>query len=377
MKKYIIASLILGAVGFTAYNKVYIPKHTFKTISAKKDNISVSINGIGEVSSKEYYKIGSIYGGKVLDLTVNEGDFIKKGTLIANIDSVDLKNKINEVSATIKKLQSDISSLNIDKQSANASYRYQNEILKKNKQLYRKGAISGLDYTKYKTNATTAQLKIKSISAKINSLSSQKLQLTASLNGLNEKLSRFTITAPINGYIVKKYISNYAIINPNQTIIEIVNPNDIVVSTHIDTRISKDVSIGNSATITLRSSSKKYAGKVIGIKPINNNVTYEREVDVAFSSLPVPFYLQEQAQVSINTKELNDILKIPANVVSIYKQKEGVWIVKNSKVNFKSINILTNKDNFIATKDISTSDKIVVPYPKKKSLSNGMKINEN
>ena len=376
MKKYIIGALIITAIGVVSYNKVYVPKHTFQTIKAQKDNMSVKVNGIGEVSSKEYYKIGSIYGGKVLDLTINEGEFIKKDTLIANVDSVDLKNKIDELSATIKKVKSDIYSLEIDKKSAIASYNYQNEILKRNKKLYNKGAISGLDYTKYKTNATTAQLKIKSIEAKINSLNSQKLQLIASLDGLKERLKRYTIVSPISGYVVKKYLSNYAIINPNQTILEIVDPKDVWISTHIDTRISGDIAIGNSASIKLRSTSKIYTGKVVNIKPINNNVTYEREVNVAFDNLPIPFYLQEQANVTIDTKDLKDIIKVPVKALTINNQKEGVWIVKDSKVKFKAIKILAYSKNSVATKDISTEDKLVIPDPKKKSLTNGMKINE-
>jgi RND family efflux transporter MFP subunit len=376
MKKYIIAGLLLSAVGYTTYNKVYVPKHTFQTITAKSDNMSVAVNGVGEVGSKEYYKIGSIYGGKVLNLHINEGDFIKKGTLIANIDSVDLNSKIDELKASINKINSDISSLKIDKQSAITSYNYQNKILNKNEKLYKRKAISELDFEKYKTNATIAKLKIKSISSKINSLDAQKMQLTASLRGLNQRLSRFTVTSPIDGYVVKKYISNYAIINPNQTILEIVNPKDIWVAAYIDTRISGDVKIGNSATIKLRSSNIEYKGTVVNIKPINNNITYEREVDVAFNKLPLPFYLQEQAQVSISTKLLTNIIKVPTKSLSIYKQKEGVWILKDSKVKFKEIKILAHKDNFVATKDVSNSDTIVIPDANKKSLSNGMKINK-
>ncbi len=376
MKKYIVGAVVAGVIGFGVYSKVYVPKHTFKTVNSIQDNMSIKINGIGEVSSKESYKIGSIYGGKVLKFTINEGEFINKGDLIALIDSVDLKDKIAELDATIKKIQSDINSLKIDTKSAIASYEYQNEILKKNKKLYKKGAISGLDFKKYQTNETTSKLKIKSLDAKINSLNSQKMQLKASLNGLKEKLSRYIITSPISGYVVKKYISNYAIINPNQTILEIIDPKDVWIATHIDTRISGDVKVGDTATITLRSSSKKYRGKVVNIKPINNNVTYEREVDVAFDNLPIPFYIQEQASIEIDIKTLNNIIKVPSKALTIYKQKEGVWIVLDGKVTFKPLKILAYGDDSIATKDISSSDKLVIPDAKKKSLTDGMKINE-
>jgi len=145
----------------------------------------------------------------------------------------------------VAKLENEITSLEIDKKSAHEYYKLKNEILKKNKKLFEKNAISGLDYEKYKTDTITAKLKVSSLSAKINSLKNQKKQFLANISGLNKKLQRYTIIAPIDGYVIKKYISNYAIINPNQTIVDIVNPNDVWVATYIDTRLSGKVKIGN------------------------------------------------------------------------------------------------------------------------------------
>ena len=374
MKKYIISAIVVSLAGFAIYNKIYIPKHTYNTTNITKGDMAIKVNGVGEVSSKEVYKIGSIYGGKVTNFTVQEGEKIEKGSLIATVDSVDLKDKIKELKATIDKLKNDTISLNIDKKSAEESYSYQKDILKKNQNLYKKGAISELDFKKFQTNATTSKLKAQSIKAKIDSLSSQKIQLEASLSGLKERLSRYTIKAPISGYITKKYTANFAIINPNQTLIDIVDSKDVWVATHIDTRVSGDIKLGDKATITLRSSSKKYSGTVVNIKPINNNITYEREIDVAFDNLPIPFYLQEQAIVDIDIKVLKDITKIPSKALTIYKEKQGVWVVKNHIVTFKPLNILAYGDKNVATKTITKDEKLVIPNPKKKALTDGMKI---
>lgn len=374
MKKYIISAIVVSLAGFAIYNKIYIPKHTYNTTNITKGDMAIKVNGVGEVSSKEVYKIGSIYGGKVTNFTLQEGEKIEKGSLIATVDSVDLKDKIKELKATIDKLKNDTISLNIDKKSAEESYSYQKDILKKNQNLYKKGAISELDFKKFQTNAITSKLKAQSIKAKIDSLSSQKIQLEASLSGLKERLSRYTIKAPISGYITKKYTANFAIINPNQTLIDIVDSKDVWVATHIDTRVSGDIKLGDKATITLRSSSKKYSGTVVNIKPINNNITYEREIDVAFDNLPIPFYLQEQAIVDIDIKVLKDITKIPSKALTIYKEKQGVWVVKNHIVTFKPLDILAYGDKNVATKSISKNIKLVIPNPKKKTLTNGMKI---
>ena len=375
MKKTVISIVIIALVGFGIYKKVYIPKHTFETTQVKKGDMSVRVNGIGNVGAKDIYKIGSVYSGKVLNSTAHEGDFIKRGDTIAIVDSIDLKYKIQEQEALLKKLNSDIKSLEIEEQSAKISYEYQNSIFVKNQELYDRHSISQTDYAKYKTNRDTSRLSISMVQTKRDSLYNQAQQLEANIKGLREKLSRYTILSPVDGYIIQKPISNYQIVSPNQTIVEIVNPADVWVKTYIDTRMSGDVKIGDRATILLRSSHKKVWGKIVHIKPINNSVTNEREVDVAFDKLAIPFYLEEQASVSIYTRELKDIVKIPTKLITIYKEQSGVWIVDSShKIHFKSLDILAYQEKAAAVGEFDIKQMIVIPNPKSISLKDGMKI---
>ncbi|MCF6172386.1 MAG: efflux RND transporter periplasmic adaptor subunit [Campylobacteraceae bacterium] len=374
MKKYIIivALIILGAFGF--YKKVYIPKHTFITTQATKGNINIKVNGVGNVGARDIYKIGSLYGGKLLDFSVQEGEYIKKDTLIVNVDSVDLVDKIDEQKALKSKLLNDINSLKVDRQSAKVNFDYQNELFNKNKKLYKLRSISSLDYQKYLTAKDTAKLKIDSISANIVSLKDQILQVQSGINGLEVKLAHYIIEVPVSGYITKKLIVNYQIIMPNQTLIEMVNPRDVWVQTYIDTRISGKVKIGDSASIKLRSSDKIYRGKVVNINPVNNPITYEREIDVAFDNLPIPFYLEEQAVVKIDIGALKNIVKVPTKALSIYKEKNGVWILKGDRVKFKPLEILAYENKTAAVRGLSIDEKLVIPDSKKNSLSDGMKI---
>ena len=374
MKKYLLYAAVIAIVGFLFYNKVYIPKHTYKTVTAKKADMAIKVSGVGNVGAKDIYKIGSIYGGKVLDFNINEGDFITKGTTVAKIDFVDLKDIIAEQEAMIKKLKNDIKSLQVDKQSALEKYNYQEEIYTKNKKLFKLKLISALEFKKYKTDYEVAKLLVDSLSSKIDSFKTQISQIIANIEGLKKRLSRYTIVAPIDGYITKKYISNYQIITPNQTLIEVVNPKDVWVKTFIDTRISGDVKVGDIAVIKLRSSNKLHKGKVVNIKPINNGITYEREIDVGFDNLPIPFYLEEQAIVDIAIKKLQNIVKIPTKVLVNYKNQDGVWVVENHKAKFKPIKILSHSDKFVGVDGLSLDDKILVPSPNKKALTDGMKI---
>ena len=372
--KYLILVVVVGIIGVGFYKKVYIPKHTFKIVTPSKGNIPFEISGIGNVGAENIYKIGALYGGKMYDFSLQAGDKVEKNQTIAKIDSVDLINQIKSQNALIAKLKEDIKALQSDKKSAEVNYQYQLDLFKKNAKLYKLHSISNLEYEKYKTQKDTAKLKISTLEANIKALNKQILQTEENIKGLQKRLKFYTIISPVSGYVTKKIAENHQILPPNSTIIEVVNPKDVWVQTYIDTRISGDVKIGDEAIIKLRSSNKRYKGKVVNINPVNNPITYEREIDVKFDNLPIPFYMSEQARVWIKIKNLKNIIKIPAKAIVFYQEKEGVWVVKNNKVFFKPIKILTRYKNEAGVRGLNIDDKIIIPNPKKAPLKNGMKI---
>ena len=369
--KYIIGLAVVGILAIGFYQKVFIPKHTFKIITPQKSDVVIKVNGVGNVASENIYKVSAIYGGKITDFNISIGQFIKKGDLIANIDSVDLKDKIDEIKANIKVLKASIKSLKVDKEVAYKDYLYQEEVLKKNQKLYEKRAISELEYKKYLTNRDISKLKVKSIQDKIVSLQNQIPQLEASIKGLKERLKRYTLIAPISGYVTKKYISNHDVVGNYQPIIEIVNPKDIWIDTFIDTRISGDVKIGDKSNIKLRSGLMT-KGYVYKINPINNAVTNEREIFIKFKKTPNPFYLNEQAIINIKLKKLKNVSVIPPKAVVFYNQKQGVWVLDNNKAHFQPIKIIAHADKKVVVN--LENVKIIIPNPKKKPLSEGMRI---
>ena len=372
--KYLAGIVVVLILGVIFYKKVFIPKHTFKVVNPEINSVTIKVNGVGNVGAKNTYKIGALYGGKIYDFNLSEGNKIQKGELIAKIDSVDLLNKINEQIKLIDKLKADIKALQSEKRSAEINYKYQLDVFKKNEKLYKLKSISKLDFEKYKTLKDTAKLKIDTLKANIASLNKQIAQIQENIKGMQKRLKYYMIISPISGYVIKKVAVNHQILPPNSTIIEVVNPKDVWVKTYIDTRLSGNVKIGDKAIIRLRSSNKPLKGKVVSIYPINNPITYEREIDVKFDRVPIPFYMEEQARVTIKVKTLNNIVTIPPRTLVFYQEKSGVWVVKNNKAHFKEVKILGRDKKLIAVSGVDVNDKIILPNPKKLPLKEGMKI---
>jgi multidrug efflux pump subunit AcrA (membrane-fusion protein) len=158
--------------------------------------------------------------------------------------------------------------------------------------------------------------------------------------------------------------------------LKIVDPKTLWVETKIDERISSQIKPLQIASITLRSEPhKQYRAVVKKISTMSDSVTLEREVFVAFENIPKPFYINEQAEVKIEVKTHNDVLKLPLSVVVQKDGETGVWILKESHAHFHKIDKISQNDEEMAISNIDKDMQIIIPDSSKKSLIEGMKIN--
>ena len=88
--KYTLIVLLIVAGVTLFYFKAYIAKTTFKTTTPEYGKVESTVFGIGEVGAKDIYSINAQLGGKILTLHTDQGQWVKKGELLATIDPVDL-----------------------------------------------------------------------------------------------------------------------------------------------------------------------------------------------------------------------------------------------------------------------------------------------
>ncbi len=373
--KYIVLLLILVSTGIVFYKKVYIPKATYDFINPKKGDFSINVFGIGEVTAKEIYPITSQTGGRIISLLTDQGKWVKKGELIAKIDPVDLPDILKQAEISLKKSKYEIDALQKELESLIARKRLSQINYERYYKLRKQGFSAKIEYDKAKSDLESIKASIEASKAKILSAKEERKRAEKNIEALKEKLSRFEIFSPIDGYVVSKDAQVFQTINPSSPVVTVVDPKSVWVKTYIDETLSGNIKTGNKAYITLRSSpDKKLRGFVSRIEAKSDPVTQERMVDVSFENIPTPFYLNEQAEVLISTKTLQNIIKIPLKVLVMKKGKEGVWIYEKGKAHFKEVDILARSGDYAAVKGIGTVDRILVPSPKKKPLFEGVSI---
>ncbi|MCD6654234.1 MAG: efflux RND transporter periplasmic adaptor subunit [Sulfurovum sp.] len=374
--KYTIAVLLIAIGGALFYFKAYVPKTTFKTTAPKQGKIEVNVFGIGEVGARDIYPVGSQMGGKILTLLSDQGQWVKKGELLATIDPVDLPQLLEETKIVLQKtiqestaLQKELENLHAQKELALLTYgRY--------KKLKEQGYVSQAEYDKAKTDLDGIKAQIAATLAHIDSSKSETGRMQKNIEALSEKLSRFHVYAPIDGYVISKDAEVAQTLTPSQTIFRIVDPKTVWIKAYIDERISGKVKTGNPAEIFLRSrNSKPLSGYVARISAMSDAVTQEREVNVAFDTLPIPFYMNEQAEVSVTVETVDDTIKIPLSLLRQYAGHTGVWTAKENRAHFQPLKITVRGEHEAGiAQGLTKESLLIIPDAGKKTLSEGMRI---
>ena len=373
--KYALIALALLIGGAIFYNKVYIPKSTYAKVTPTKGDMQLKTFGIGNVGAKEIYNITALTASKIKALHTDEGKWVKKGELLVEMDAVDLPELVAEAKISVKKAKMEVTA---SRKDLDALYAQRNLALvtyDRYKKLKIQSFASQSEYDKAKADLDAIKAQIAATKAHINSALQEVKRTQTSVKAVEVKLARYKIYAPVDGYVIAKEAEVAQSVVPTQSIFKIVNPQDVWIRAYIDERISGDIKIGQHATITLRShADKKFAGIVKRIVAQSDAVTQEREVDVAFEKLPIPFYINEQAEVLINTQTVKNSVKIPTKVIVHKEGKSGVWIEQNEKAHFQKVTVLGINDKTAAVNNLAANAVILLPATNKKPLFEGARV---
>ncbi|WP_297442033.1 efflux RND transporter periplasmic adaptor subunit [Sulfurimonas sp.] len=365
--------VLLGGVIF--YNKVYIPKSTYTKVNAVEGDINSSVFGIGNVGAKNIYTIMAQTGGRILEIKTDEGKWVKKGDLLVLMDPVDLPQLLEESKISVQKAESEVVASQKELRSLVAQKNLALVTYKRYEKLKKQSFASQSEYDKAKADLDSIAAQIEATKAHIDSAKTEVLRASKAVKALQVKLSRYKIYAPVDGYVIAKDAAISQSVAQTQSILKIVSPKEVWVKAYIDERISGAVKVGQKANITLRSQAdKRFEGYVKRIVAQSDAVTQEREVDIAFDNLPIPFYINEQAEVSIAVQELHKVVKIPSKLIVYKDAKAGVWVDENMQAHFVAVEILAIADDMTAVAGIDAKSVILTPSKSKKPLYEGAKI---
>lgn len=216
-KKYIkwVAIPLVAAVAAYSGWVYFKPKDTtaYITEAVKRGVVRQTVSATGELSSSHLVEVGAQATGQIKKLHVRLGQQIKKGDLIAEIDSTTQKNELAANRAKLETFQAQLESAKIALNSADKKYR-------REKALWAENATS-------KEELESAQDVYAEAKAKITELQSSIKQTQIAINTAETDLGYTRIVAPMDGTVVALPVEEGQTINAVQSSPTIIHLADL------------------------------------------------------------------------------------------------------------------------------------------------------
>ncbi len=207
-----------------------------------RKNIEKTVNATGEVKAIELVTVGAQTSGKIEYLPVKVGQRIRKGDLIAQIDSTTQENDVNSTKAKLTSLKAQLNAAEISAKIAEKQFIREQRLLKKN-------AASQEDFENAKDAFEAAKAKVTELKASI-------AETALALNTAETNLGYTKITAPLDGVVVSVPVKTGQTVNAamnTPTIVQIADLSQMEILIEISEGDIGKVQTGAKVTYTVLS----------------------------------------------------------------------------------------------------------------------------
>ena len=224
-----------------------IKRPRLKEVLVGMGTFKVAVSASGVVKPIDRIEIKSKASGQIEELPVEQGDFIKKGQLIARLDQKDER-------AAVAQAQADLDIAKAEHKQAERTYERRN-------QLYANQLISEEERDQIELSLAVAKGKL--------------VQATTALERVEERLSESIVRAPIDGVILQKYVEEGQIIasgvsnvGGGTAIVDIADMRSVYIEAGIDEIDVGKVQVGQMATVVAEAYPDiKFRGQIVRIAP--------------------------------------------------------------------------------------------------------------
>ena len=247
---------------------------TYLTESVTRGNVEKTVVASGSVESVNEVDVGAQVSGKITKLYVKLGQEIKKGEMIADIDSTTQINTLNTKKAALVSYQAQLKAKKTAYDVALSSY---NRLSK----LYTQKATSLDSLNTAKSTLDNAKAEMEAIEANIK-------QAEIEVNTAETNVGYTKITAPMDGTVISVPVSEGQTVNANQTtptIVTIADLSKMKIKPEISEGDITKVKAGQEVSFTILSDSQTVYHSVIdSVDPANTTTSDSSSTSSSTSS---------------------------------------------------------------------------------------------
>jgi len=293
----------------------------------------------GRVEADDFVNVSSEIGGRITSLLVEEGDYVRKGQLLATTDLETVEKQIAEIETQLE---------------------LANTVYERQKSLWDQNIGSEIQYLEAKTRMEG---------------------LEKSLETLESQISKKNIYAPIGGYVDREFLQEGETASPGMPIIQILNTAEIKVTADIQENFLSAIEKGDSVTVRFPAlnlsidETVTQLGRTIDL----NNRTFEIQIKTSSRSGQLKPNLL--AVIRFKDFQAEDIISVPLDAIHeevngnkfvyIVNEESGQFTAKKSYVELGESNV----NEVIIASGVRNGDRLITKGSKGISQGELVRIN--
>jgi RND family efflux transporter MFP subunit len=333
---------VLGGVGWAGYTygKPYVESRVFKAevavteiASVSPAQASVNLTATGYVVPQSTAKIGAKIVGKIVKVDVKEGDEVKAGHVLFELDPEDQKAAVTSAQARVAAASAKVA-------TAKAQLAESDLELQRQKKLVEAGAIarSGVD---------DLEGRRKSLHALIKAAEAEVYAAQAEVQSLTTGLKNLKIAAPIDGTAMTRPANLGDIASPDEPLLELADFSTLLVEVDVPESRLGMVKRGGPCEVVLDSfGSERFPGEVVMVAPRLNRSKATGIVKVKLKKPPENLRPEMSARVSFLDKPLDEAklkeppkIIVPGAAVVDHAGGKAVWVVEEGKLRLVGVKL--------------------------------------
>ena len=303
-------------------------------------NLSSGVFGVGTLKARRSYNMAPTMTSRVKSVLVDQGNQVVAGQLLAEMDPVDLNEKLTGSKRAVEKAANLIRAAKAQVSETQSRLDTISATLARYQELRPRGFISQemFEAKQHEKNAAAAALD--AATANLAAAGEEHARAQAEMRGVGKLQAQTRLISPVNGVIVARLVEPGSTVTGGQVALQIIDPESLWVETRIAQRQAGQIRVGQAAQIVLRSQPQSpIMGKIERVDIISDAVTEERIVNVSFTVPGHDANIGEYAEVTIKLPGLDNARTIPSAAVKRIDKQDGVWVLQGGEVQFRPVRI--------------------------------------
>jgi HlyD family secretion protein len=307
-------------------------------LTPEKD-ISVQVYGLGTLEVHTLSKIGFKISGTLLKLRADHGDCVKKGDILAQLDTAEQESRVAKAAASVERAKAAVLVARAGRDRARVTLSHREKLLQRRLPMVQTGAVSIEDADEKRNGVDVSRAELALAEGEVVSAEAALKDALAQLEIERVLLAEHFLAAPYEAQVVARHKELGSIQNANEPLFTLMDSQTLWARVHVDEALAGGLRVGQKAEIRLRSVPwRSYRGFVTRIDLESDRVSEERRVYLAFEEPLDQVHLGEQTEALITVATIEEAYLLPQTDIQSPSGSSGlVWVLEDGRLQRRKV----------------------------------------